>query len=136
MAKARRGSLSDAMDKMSEIRAKEAAVAAASEDPAPPESLPVAAPKVPAQAEQEPEAKPLAKDLKTKISLYLDRDLVERARGAVAWAQMRGADPDSISTLMNGALEGELARLLDVLKPDTGDFPNLSRGRKGRPPGS
>ena len=71
---------------------------------------------------------------KKKITLYLDRALVERARGAVAWAQMRGEEPESISAMMNAALAAELERLKDVLKPDGGEFPRLGSARKGRPP--
>lgn len=69
-----------------------------------------------------------------KISLYLDQALVEQARGAVAWAQMRGEEPESISAMMNAALAAELERLKDVLKPDGGRFPRLGSARKGRPP--
>jgi hypothetical protein len=71
---------------------------------------------------------------KAKVSLYLDRYLVEQARGAVAWAVMQGEEPESISAIMNAALAVELDRLKSVLKPDGGQFPRLTRGRKGRPP--
>jgi hypothetical protein len=124
MAK-QRGSLSGAMDAMRELRAKEAA-ASADADPVDYNAIP--------KPTLDPHSGKVDTPKKVKVSLYLDQSLVERARGAVAWAQMRGEEPDSISALATGAFERELVRLLDVLKPDTGDFPHLGKSRKGRPP--
>ena len=121
MAKPKRGSLTDAMDRMERARA---ATNAAVDEVEPAISKPTL----------DPYSGEVQTPKKVKISLYLDRSLVEQARGAVAWAVMQGGEPESISAMMNAALAVELDRLKSVLKPDGGQFPNLARGRKGRPP--
>lgn len=141
MAKPKRGTLTDAMDRMERARAATESAPRAQGDPAPqsaetPRSHNDDEPFTVANVREARKmiAEEETKATKTKVSLYLDRSLVEQARGAVAWAVMQGGEPESISAMMNAALAAELERLKDVLKPDGGQFPNLARGRKGRPP--
>ena len=71
-----------------------------------------------------------------KVTLYLRTDHIESARGAVLWAQIKGADPASLSALVDEAIRRELARLLPKLKPQAGKFPRVKKGLPGgRPPG-
>ncbi len=124
MAKPKRGSLTDAMDRMERARAATESAPSVPLEPTPPGP----------ETNRERFDRLAEGSPKAKISLYLDRSLVEQARGAVAWAVMQGEEPESISAMMNAALAVELDRLKSVLKPDGGQFPNLARGRKGRPP--
>lgn len=75
----------------------------------------------------------LARPCKTKATFYIERDLYQQLRGAVHCAQLRGVGPHSMSELVTKALDVELGRLRDVLEPETGEFPRLTAGRKGRP---
>jgi hypothetical protein len=124
MAKPKRGSLTDAMDRMERARAATESAPSVPVEPAPPSP----------ETNRERFERLAEGSPKAKISLYLDRAMVEQARGAVAWAIMQGGEPESISALMNAALAAELDRLRGVLKPEGGEFPSLTRGRKGRPP--
>lgn len=100
----------------------------------------VSAPQEPLEP-KEPQATPKATrkrpdQAKTKRTLYIDPDLIARCHGAIATAAYRGRDsPSSLSDLVSAALENELARLVDELQPEGGEFPALNRGiPKGRPP--
>lgn len=73
-----------------------------------------------------------------RVTLHLRRDLVERARGALAYAiYKQQGDIKSLSQLFDRALERELERLREELEPEGGDFSPMSKTpRTGRPQGT
>ncbi len=102
----------------------------------------VSAPQEPLEP-KEPQSKPVATaprkrpdQAKTKRTLYIDPAVIAKAHGAIATAAYRGMIyPGSLSDLVNHAIERELVRLVDELRPEGGEFPALNRGiPKGRPP--
>ena len=73
-----------------------------------------------------------------RVTLHLRRDLVERARGALAYAlYKKHGDIKSLSQLFDRALERELNYLEQELEPEGGSFPALAETpRTGRPQGT
>ena len=73
-----------------------------------------------------------------RITLHLQRENLERARGALSLAILRGrVDIRSMSQLFDRALSRELDILRDELKPEGGEFQAMNKTpTTGRPPGT
>jgi len=113
MSTQKRGTMGDAVARMKQIREQE-------KDPAP-------AP-APAPAAAAPTSG------RRRITVYIASDLYSQARAAILELGAQGREPATISALLDGALERELARL--AKKHRDGEAWSLHRGRLpgGRPP--
>jgi len=131
MARKKKAALTDALTQMREARedvGEEPQMMSLLDKSTPP-------PKPIAQTQKKPREKKVDT---ARITLHLKRENLERARGAMAWAIIKGReDIRSMSQLFDRALARELEILRDELKPEGGEFaPMKKTPTKGRPPGT